>query len=163
MNILDIIISVLFLPAVFFGWKKGFIKQMVELAVIFVTFLLSARYSAPLGTWFGQYIKVSPKVMNIICFVMILIASGAVLTLVGSIIRRVASAISLGAFDKLLGIMFCLLKFAFLISLILVAVGMLNDKFGFIDAETLDGSFLWMPLHDFAYNLIFAKILPAVQ
>ena len=163
MNIVDIVILACFIPALIQGFIKGFVKQVVSLAVIFFTFFLSSKFSVPLGEYLTQYITVSPQAMKVICFVIILVVTGFVLTLVGRFITGTLRAISLGGVDKLLGAVLAVLEYAFIISIVIMFLAMLNDHLAIIKPSVLEDSSLWQPMHDFAYNLLFNKLFPAIQ
>ena len=61
MNLLDIILLILFIPAIIRGISKGFIEQIIALASLFLSAWLAYLFSNTVSGWLGQYVSnVSP-------------------------------------------------------------------------------------------------------
>jgi membrane protein required for colicin V production len=52
--------------------------------------------------------------------------------------------------NRLLGVLFSVFKIAFIVSIILVLVNKVDNKYNFIPNETKEKSLLYMPLSNFA-------------
>ncbi len=153
MNILDIILLLCFVPALVQGFRKGFISQVIAIISIIAGVWMSARFATTVSTWLGQYIQGSEQVLKIVAFVLIIIAVTATLTLLGKLLEGVIKLVMLGWVNRLLGILFALLKAGLIVGLLIMAFCYLNDTFKIVSKETLDSSILFTPLKDLAYSV----------
>ncbi len=153
MNILDIILLICFVPALIQGFRKGFISQVIAIISIIAGVWMSARFATMVSGWLGQYIEGSEQVMKVVAFALIFIAVIAVLAVVGKLLEGVIKLVMLGWLNRLLGVVFALLKAGLIIGLVIMAFCSLNNTFQFVSEETLNSSVLFPPLKDLAYSV----------
>ena len=110
MAILDIILLLCFVPAIVSGISKGFVKQVVDLAAILIAAWAAFHFSTVLGGWLSQYITLEESILNVISFVLIIIVAAVLFNLVGALITNALKAVSLGFLNRLLGLVFAVLK-----------------------------------------------------
>ena len=97
MNVLDIVLIILFIPAIIRGISKGFIEQVIALASLFLSAWLAYLFADKVGTWLSAYIDgVSKEVLYIFAFIIIIILTVMLLNLLAKVLSKVVSAISLG-------------------------------------------------------------------
>ena len=65
-------------------------------------------------------------------------------------LNKLIDAIALGIVNRLLGVLFSVLKIAFIVSIILVLINKADNKYNFIPDETKENSLLYKPLSNFA-------------
>lgn len=147
----DIIILICFLPAIISGIMKGFIEQAVALVSLILGAWLAFKFSTVVSDWLQPYFNVSETVMNVISFVVIMVAVVLVLFVLGKILTGVTKLVMLGWLDRLLGLVFALLKAGLLIGIAIILFDTLNVKFEFVDEKVLDESVLYAPIRDIAY------------
>ena len=157
MNTLDIIILVCFIPAFILGISKGLVKQLTSLAALVIGAVLAIKYSPVLGGWLTNYILLNSSLMNVICFIIIAIVAILVLNLAGNLICKVIKIATLGWLDKLLGIIFALLKAVIIIGLLISVFDGLNNSFGFVSQEKLDASVMYSAVKHIC-DVIFPSI-----
>lgn len=157
MDTLDIIILVCFIPAFILGISKGLVKQLTSLAALVVGAVLACKYSPVLGEWLSRYILIKESLMNVICFTIIAILAILLLNILGNLICKIIKIATLGWLDKLLGIVFALLKAVIVIGLFITVFDGLNNSFEFVSKETLDESLMYGAVKD-ACNVIFPSI-----
>lgn len=153
MNILDIILLICFVPAVVQGFRKGFISQVIAIISIIAGVWLSFHFATVVSTWLSQYIQGSEQVMKVVSFALIFIAAIAVLALLGKLIEGVVKLVMLGWLNRLLGVIFSLLKAGLIVGLCIMAFCSLNNTFVLVSEETLETSVLFPPLKDLAYTV----------
>jgi membrane protein required for colicin V production len=95
----------------------------------------------------GQYL---PIISFAVTFIVIVVA----VHILAKLLNKFIDAIALGVVNRLLGVLFSVLKYAFIISIILVLINKADDKYNFIPDETKENSLLYKPLSNFA-PLIF--------
>lgn len=101
MNWLDIIILITLVAGVIGGIGTGFIRGLASLIGLIVGIILAGKYYPTVASWLG-FIK-NEDVAKFIAFGLILVVVMIVAGILGSILRRVASAIMLGCLDRLGG------------------------------------------------------------
>ena len=154
MNVLDIILLLCFVPAIIGGLRRGFIAQVVAIISIILGIWLSFKFSAVLSGWLGQWIEAGEQVLHVISFAVIMILAILALAAVGKLIEATVKIILLGWLNRLLGLIFALLKYALIIGLLLMLFNSLNGQIHMVDKEVLDSSLLYGPLLNLA-NSVF--------
>ncbi len=154
MNVLDIILLLCFVPAIIGGLRRGFIAQVVAIISIILGIWLSFKFSAVLSGWLGQWIEAGEQVLHVISFAVIMILAILALAAVGKLIEATVKIILLGWLNRLLGLIFALLKYALIIGLLLMLFNSLNGQFHLVNQKVLDSSLLYGPLLNMA-NSVF--------
>ena len=147
----DIIILICFLPAVISGIMKGFIEQAIALVSLILGAWLAFKFSTVVSGWLQPYFEVSETVLNVISFAVIMVAVVLVLFVLSKILTGVTKLVMLGWLDRLLGLVFALLKAGLLIGIGIILFDTLNVKFEFVEEQVLDESVLYAPIRDIAY------------
>ena len=150
MGILDILLLVCFIPALVRGIQKGFIEQVVSIASIFIAAWLAYRFAEPLSGWLTQFSGLEPKILGILSFAVIVILAVFLLNLAGKLLAKTLSLASLGFLNRLLGVVFALLKAALIIGLVIFVFDGLNAKWAIVNSEILQGSAIYTTLRDAA-------------
>ena len=153
MNILDIILLICFIPALVQGIRKGFIAQAISIISIIVGIWASARFADVVAGWVAQYLTASEQVMKVVAFALILIVVFFVLGLIGKMLEGIFNFVLLGWLNKLLGVVFALLKTALIVGLVIMAFSSLNDTFHLVKEEVLNESVLYPPLKKIAFDV----------
>lgn len=150
MNILDIIILICLVPAVVQGIRKGFISQAISIVSLVLGVWASARFANMVGDWLAQYITASEQVLRVVAFAVILVLVFLVLGLVGKLLEGVLKLIMLGWLNKLLGVVFSLIKCFLILGLVVLAFNSLNATFGFVKPAVMADSVLYPVVKDLA-------------
>ena len=153
MNILDIILLICFVPAIIQGLRKGFIAQAVSIISIVAGIWASARFADIVTEWISQYITASEQVLKLVAFAIILIVVFLVLAALGKMLEGVFRLVMLGWLNKLLGVVFALLKTVLIVGLLIIAFTSLNDTFKFVQESVLNESVLYPPLKKLAFEV----------
>ena len=153
MNILDIILLVCFVPALIQGFRKGFISQVIAIISIIAGVWLSFRFATVVSAWLGQYVQGSEQILDIASFALIFIAAIAGLAVLGKLIEGAVKLVMLNWLNRLLGILFALLKTGLIIGLCIMVFCSLNNTFQFVNEETMNSSVLFPPLKNMAYTV----------
>lgn len=151
MNALDLILIICFLPFFVHGIMKGFIAQVTAIVSIILGVWLSFKFSDKVCQWLLPYLDVSDKVLHVISFILIMVAVVAGLYLVCRFAQGLFKIVMLGWLDKLLGVVFSLVKGMLLVGVLIILFNTLNTSFHFISEEKLSESVLYTPLKDIAY------------
>ena len=153
METLDIILLVCFVPAIITGISKGLIEQPVSLASLFVGVWAAFRFSTLIAQWLNTFLQVDQKIVNIAAFALTVILAVLLLTLLGKLITKTLKLAALGWANRLLGLVFALLKAALIIGLLIFIFDPINAKFNLVKPEILDGSVIYTTLHDLSMKV----------
>lgn len=150
MNVLDTILLLCFVPAVIGGLRKGFIAQVIAIVSLLLGIWLSFRFSSIVTGWLSTWIQTSENILNIISFAVIFIVVILVLGIVGRLLEATVKIILLGWLNKLLGLVFAILKYAIVIGLLLMLFNTINAETHIVKDEVLNNSALYRLLLDAA-------------
>ena len=153
MNILDIILLICFIPAAIQGFQKGFISQVIAIISNIAGVWLSVQFASEVTVWLAQYIQGSEQVLKVVSFALIFIAVIAGLALLGRLVEGTVKLIMLGWLNRLLGVVFSLVKASLIVGLIIMAFCSLNNTFQFVSEDVLNQSVLFPPLKNMAYTV----------
>ncbi|HDL03379.1 MAG TPA: CvpA family protein, partial [candidate division Zixibacteria bacterium] len=149
MNWVDIVLLVLLVAAVIIGSKKGLIRELMALAILAATVIVSINYIDIIATKIYEQLGGSPLITAILSFIVLLAFIYAVFKIMGIIFFKIANLQSLGRKDQLGGALVGAVRGWLIISFIVFLVFLMPmpDKF-YVE---FDNSFL---------GSSFAKTLP---
>ncbi|MDT3357430.1 MAG: CvpA family protein [Bacteroidota bacterium] len=164
MNALDIIILLCFIPAIITGLKKGLVTQIFEIVSVIAGAWLSYRFSGLLCKYLAPYIETSEPILHIIAFVIIMIVAVLFFRLIGKGVETIVKLVLLGWLNKLLGIVFAILKVGLILGLIIIVFNTINAQVGIVKEEVLSSSVLYEPLKNAAYSVFpyFKELLTKI-
>ena len=154
MNTIDLVFAILFLWSAYRGFTKGFVVQLATLAALLLGILGAVMFSDFTSSLIIKKFEVSGQYLPIISFAVTFIVIVVAVHILAKLLNKLIDAIALGIVNRLLGVLFSVLKYAFIISIILVLINKADDKYNFIPEETKEESLFYKPLSDFA-PLIF--------
>ena len=150
------------MPAIITGISKGLVEQLVSLLSLVVGVWAAFHFSSALAEWLNGYLQVDPKTINICAFALTVILTVLILNLLGKLITKTLNLASLGWANRLLGLVFALLKAALVIGLLIFIFDPINAKFNLVKPEVLDASVVYSALHDLSMKVFpFLKELIA--
>jgi membrane protein required for colicin V production len=150
MNTVDLVFAILFLWAAYRGFTKGFIVQLATLAALLLGVLGAVLFSDFTSGLIIKNFEVSGQYLPIISFALTFIAIVIAVHLLAKALNKLIDAIALGIVNRLLGVIFSVLKYAFIISIVLVLINKVDNKYNFIPDETKKESLFYQPLSNFA-------------
>ncbi len=162
MQIIDIIISTLLVVGLLMGLVKGLVKQVASLAGLVCGLLVGRAFYMPVGGFFVKIFKLSVEASHITAFVLILILVPLLFSLVGWLLSKLLSAISLGWINRLLGGLVGVLKFALLAGVIITGIEIFDQRDSLIAKEQKEASVLYYPIYD-ATGIFFDGIKEELQ
>jgi membrane protein required for colicin V production len=162
MQIIDIIISTLLVVGLLMGLVKGLVKQVTSLAGLVCGLLVGRAFYMPVGGFFVKIFKLSVEASHITAFVLILILVPLLFSLVGWLLSKLLSAISLGWINRLLGGLVGVLKFALLAGVIITGIEIFDQRDSLIAKEQKEASVLYYPIYD-ATGIFFDGIKEELQ
>lgn len=141
------------MPAIITGISKGLVEQLVSLVSLLMGVWAAFHFSSALAEWLNGYLHVEPRIINICAFALTVLLTVLILNLIGKLITKTLSMASLGWANRLLGLVFALLKAALVIGLLIFIFDPINAKFNLVNQEVLDASVIYSALHDLSMKV----------
>ena len=153
MNILDIIVLILLIWAIYNGFRDGIVVQLGGLAGLFIGIYLAFRYGTTVGHWFG----IDDQWATIAGFAIIVILVLVGISLIGRALRGVFRFAGLSVLDKIGGIIVSVVKIGLILGLLFYSFDWANQRTHWISQDKLAASKVYRPLID-AASLAFPYI-----
>ena len=151
MKLIDIIILIPFVFAIYKGITRGFISQVAGIAGVILGFILGVRFSDLLSTHISEWINANESTIKIISFAIIIICVLILAKLLSSIIERIFSFIMLGWLNKILGILIAIASTALVMGAVITLISYVNEYlFTIVPQRVINESILYRPLQDLA-------------
>lgn len=143
MNYLDIILGVILLIGLYKGIKNGLLIEIASLLALVLGVYGAIHFSFYAADYLNDRTDWEPATLNLIAFAITFLVIVLIITLAGKLLTKLASIIMLGILNKLLGGAFGLLKSAFILSVLLMFISSITERFNLIDEETKESSVLY--------------------
>ncbi len=156
MNTLDIVLALILIIAFFVGFSRGFLLSLASLVGVIVgvygAFYFSDYVARPLTSWFHM----SAETTHLIAFIITFFLIALIFSIIGNLLTKVADFAMLGIFNKILGAVFNVLKYAFILSVLFMFLNNSNYQNQFIE-DNKAGSALYIPI-----AVIVPLVLPQI-
>ena len=162
MNIIDIVIACLLLFGLFIGFRRGLFVELTSLVGLVLGVYGAIHFSHFLSNFLESKVKWDASMIQVVAFAGTFIIIVMALVLLGKALTKIAETIMLGFFNKMLGAIFGALKYALIISVVLLIFSEFNKTFKFMDKSKTKDSVLYEPVKNFA-PLIFPKLVTIVE
>ncbi|MDX2359211.1 MAG: CvpA family protein [Crocinitomicaceae bacterium] len=143
MNFIDIIIIAALGYAAWKGFKKGFVIELFTFLALFVGLYAGIRFSEFLSTLFREQLNFTSDYLPAISFTLIFLAVGAMVYFGGKVVEKMVKVVQLSLVNKLLGILFSMLKMIFFIGAGIMLLESYDKSEKFIPQNTRDGSLFY--------------------
>ena len=150
----DIIIAIILLFALWRGWRNGFIYELAVSCAFFTGlyagFKLAWLIQEKINPVMNAGTETSYKISFLIAFIIVFIAT----ILLGKLFSSLVNVTPLGIFNRILGALFGLIRYALLLSLLLWFLSATEKKYRFIPESQTEKSKLIYPLQKVAPALL---------
>ncbi len=144
--IIDIILLLVLILAVVAGIRRGFIAQVIAIISLILGVWLSCRFAVLLGDWSAAKLHTDPHLMKFIAFAVIFVVVIFGLFWVGKFLEKTIKILLLSWLNRLLGVIFALIKYFIIAGLVLLLFDTLNSDFHFVSSSYLATSHTYYPL-----------------
>ena len=143
MNWLDIILLLPLLIGLVRGLMKGLITEIIAIAAVVLGFVGAKLWGQTFSAWIMTQFTWPQPVCDATAYALLFIGISLALNMIGRLISKLLSAISLGWMNKLLGAAFGTAKWALIVLAIVFCVNKLDTQFHFMKAELKSSSLLY--------------------
>jgi len=148
MNYFDIVTGILLILAIIKGFKNGLIIELASLVALVLGLFGAIEFSSITEAYLIEYIDSSH--IGIVAFIITFVLIVVGVHLLAKVVDKLVSAIALGMVNRVLGAVFSLLKYAFIISVIMAILGSFEQTYSVIPKEQKESSKLYGPLNSIA-------------
>lgn len=146
MNVFDIIVTLALGFGFFKGFKKGFVVEVASLGALFLGILGAVKFSSFVAQQIKGFFDWNPIAIKIISYLLVFILIVYGVSVLAKGLTKILSQASLGLFNKFLGSVFGVLKWAVLTSFVLFFIIKINQWITIIDQEMISQSILYGPI-----------------
>jgi membrane protein required for colicin V production len=151
LNYFDIVVGIILILAIVKGFKNGFVIELASLAALILGLLGAIKFSDLTAAYLSGYIN-SEHIGLIAFFVtFILIVIGV--HLIARMVDKLVKAMAMGPVNRIFGALFSLLKYAFIISILLAVFNSFDRTFKLIPENQKQSSRLYSPLSGLALKV----------
>lgn len=149
-NYLDIFILLCLIPAFIGGFLNGLVRQITSLIALILGIWAGWHFSELLSQWIRIWFESNNNLINIISFAIIFIVVLLLVNLVGKFLSKIIKIALLGWLDRILGIIFGILKYCLILSIIFYFISSLDNIFDIIPARHFTESRLYQLIEPIA-------------
>src|SRR5674476_1032165 len=146
MNWLDAVIVVILILGLVNGFINGLVKEVASLAALILGIWGAIRFSTFTAGKLYDYFDMTGRYVGIISF---LITFGLIVILIhfiGILADKIVNAAALGFINRILGIVFGLLKSILIMSVFFVILNAVDARRSFLPKETIEQSRFYLSL-----------------
>jgi membrane protein required for colicin V production len=146
MSFIDIILIAIFIFAGFRGYQKGFISQLASLVGLLLGIWGAIKFSDFTASLLLEHLHVTTQYLPLIAFA---ITFGIIVIgvhFLGNIVEGLFEMVFLGFANSILGVVFGVLKTAFILSVILVIIEKADTKINVLPKDISQKSLFYGPI-----------------
>jgi membrane protein required for colicin V production len=150
MNWLDAIIIVILILSLVNGFINGFVKEVASLAALILGIWGAIKFSTFTAAKLYDYFDMTGHYVGVIAFIITFGMIVVVIHFIGIIADKIVNAASLGFINRLLGIVFGLIKSILIMSVVFVVLNAIDARRPFLPKKTIEESRFYNPISDVA-------------
>jgi membrane protein required for colicin V production len=150
MNWLDVIIVVILILSLVTGFINGLVKEVASLAALILGIWGAIKFSTFTAGKLYDYFDMSGRYVGIIAFLITFGMIVVIIHFVGILADKIVNAAALGFINRILGIIFGLLKSVLIMSVVFVILNAIDAKRPFLPKQTIEESKFYNPISDLA-------------
>lgn len=158
MCVLDIIFLIPVVWLAYRGFSKGLILSLTSLVALIAGIWFSIHFSGLVAGWLRNDMGFTSSYLHIISFIMTFTATVILIHLIGKLFNKVAEWAALGIINRLLGLLFGLMRAALYLGILIFIINSVDVKSKLITPELKNESFLFKPL-----SRVVPRIWPVVK
>ncbi|MBN1597475.1 MAG: CvpA family protein [Bacteroidales bacterium] len=142
----DIVFIIAFIWAFIKGYNKGLILQAATLAALILGIYGSIKFSSFTAKLITEKTEYTGEYLSLIAYALTFIGIVVAIHFLARMAEKLLEAISLNFLNRILGALFNIIKYAFIISALLVVINTVDRKVHFLPQDKIDSSILYKPL-----------------
>nr|WP_242084463.1 CvpA family protein [Aestuariivivens sediminis] len=157
MSLIDILLSALLLFGIVRGFIKGLFVEVASIVALIAGIYGAIHFSNFVADFLIEKVDWTEKTINIVAFAMTFIIIVLAIAIAGKALTKLADFAALGLVNRLLGALFGGLKYALILSVVLIIFEKTNKALTFMDDDEVNESILYEPIKS-----LIPLILPSI-
>lgn len=153
MIIVDIILVAVFIIAGFAGYKKGFVGEFASLAGLLLGIWGAIKFSDYTANLLKEHLNLTTEYLPLIAFAITFVVIVIAVHFLGKIVEGIFEMAFLGFANSILGVVFGVLKTAFILSVVLVILEKADIKMNFLPNDIGEKSLFYKPIQRLAPSI----------
>ena len=162
MSTIDIIIAVILLFGLVKGYMKGLFVEITSLVGLVLGVYGALHFSYFLSDLLKDNVSWDKSMIQIVAFAGTFLIILLAMVFLGKALTKIAETIFLGFFNKILGAVFGVLKYALILSIVFLIYDQINSSLKFLSKEKSKESILYEPVKTLAPK-IFPNLVKVVE
>ncbi len=150
MNTIDIILAVILIFGAINGFLKGLFIEVTTLVGLVLGVYGAIHFSHFLGDFLKDSVSWEESMIQVVSFAGTFLIILVALVLLGKTLTKIAETIALGFFNKIVGAIFGFLKYALILSIVLMVYDQISGSFPFVEKKKVKESVLYEPVKNLA-------------
>ena len=150
MNWIDLILLIIIGWSIYNGFTKGFIISIASLCALILGVFGAIKFSGYTAEILASKLNQEPDKINLIAFIITFVLIVVLTHIVARLADKLVKAVALSFFNRMLGVLFCILKNLLIASVVLVIIGRVNEKVTVIKNSQIEKSILFKPIQSLA-------------
>jgi len=146
MNYFDLIFAIPLLWGAYKGFSKGLIISVASLVALLIGIYGAIHFSGFIGSLISENVEVQDNYLPLIAFSITFVAIVVGIHFIAKLLSKLVEAIALGWLNTIAGIIFGVLKTAFIISVFIFIFEKVDSNNTFIPKEIKEESLLYQPI-----------------
>jgi membrane protein required for colicin V production len=147
MNWIDLIIVIVVILAVFQGFTHGLVKEVASLAALILGIWGAVKFSGFTAERLYEWFDMTSQYVGIIAFVVTFCVIVVIIHFAGILADKIVQAVSLGFLNRLLGMLFGVLKNILILSVIFSVLNAIDARRPFLP-KSFEESKFYSPISD---------------
>lgn len=152
MNYIDYIIIILLLISAVKGATKGFVYEIASLLALIAGVWGAIKFSGATETFLVQRLDFTSKHIEIIAFAITFVLIIVLVHFIGKAVEKAVESVSLSGLNRLLGLLFSVVKTAFILGILVILIERLDESLPFLPEDDVQESSLYNPLKNVAVS-----------
>jgi membrane protein required for colicin V production len=150
MNTFDIIVIVLLLAGAVRGFMRGFVYEIATLGSLFLGMFAAFKLAYLAQPALRKIGNMDVHLLAVLSFILMFLVVVVSMYFLAKLFTSLIDKSGLGIFNKLMGAVFGILKFAFILSILIYFFNHFNEKHHYVSQEKKSASKLYQPIADIA-------------
>lgn len=158
MNSFDIIVLLLLTWGFINGFRKGLIIEVSRFLALIFGLWVAFIFSREASLFLANYIDTSPQILNGISFLLLFVLIVIAISIVAKAMTKILKLAALGLLNRMLGGVFGVLKWCFILSALVLIYDQINGVITFTPQTFKEDSKFYQYLLDFgkfSYKWVF--------
>ncbi len=143
---LDIILALPLIWGAFIGFKKGLVLELASIVALILGIYGAVKFSDVTADYLNSSFEIASNWIGLVSFLVTFIGIVIGVFILGKAIDKMLKIIALGFVNRLLGLVFGLIKYAIILSFALFFFENLNSRFHFTEENIEEKTFLYSPI-----------------